>query len=46
MVWPVAAASFLASSAEFAEALTIVLAVGTVNGYRPAMNIMPVHSPS
>ena len=30
-------ASFLASLVEFAEALTIVLAVGTVRGWRPAL---------
>ena len=30
-------AAFLASSVEFVEALTIVLAVGTVEGYRPAL---------
>ncbi len=33
----VLAAAFLASSVEFVEALTIVLAVGTVEGYRPAL---------
>jgi uncharacterized membrane protein len=37
LVWPVLLASFLASSVEFGEALTIVLAVGTVRGFRPAM---------
>lgn len=37
MVWPVLLASFLASSVEFGEALTIVLAVGTVRGFRPAL---------
>src|SRR5579859_1784087 len=44
-VWPVdwvhaaapMAASFLASLVEFVEALTIVLAVGTVSGWRPAL---------
>ena len=36
MVWPVLIAAFLASSVEFGEALTIVLAVGTVRGFRPA----------
>lgn len=30
-------AAFLAASVEFIEALTIVLAVGTVNGFRPAL---------
>lgn len=30
-------AAFLAASVEFVEALTIVLAVGTVNGYKPAL---------
>ena len=30
-------ASFLASLVEFVEALTIVLAVGTVRGWRPAL---------
>ena len=29
--------AFLASLMEFVEALTIVLAVGTVRGWRPAM---------
>lgn len=33
----VAAAAFLASLVEFVEALTIVLAVGTVRGWRPAL---------
>ena len=33
----VLAAAFLASSVEFVEALTIVLAVGTVEGFRPAI---------
>lgn len=37
MVFTVALASFLASSVEFIEALTIVLAVGTVRGFKPAM---------
>jgi uncharacterized membrane protein len=37
VVWTVALASFLASSVEFVEALTIVLAVGTVKGYRLAL---------
>ena len=30
-------AAFLAASVEFVEALTIVLAVGTVNGFKPAL---------
>src|SRR5471030_710998 len=34
---PSMAASFLASLVEFVEALTIVLAVGTVRGWRPAL---------
>jgi uncharacterized membrane protein len=34
---PAVAASFLASLVEFVEALTIVLAVGTVRGWRPAL---------
>lgn len=33
----VVAAAFLASLVEFVEALTIVLAVGTVRGWRPAL---------
>lgn len=37
MNWYVLVAALLASSVEFVEALTIVLAVGTVEGYRPAM---------
>lgn len=37
MNWYVLVAAFLASSVEFVEALTIVLAVGTVEGYRPAL---------
>ncbi len=36
-MWPSVLASFLASSVEFVEALTIVLAVGTVRGWRPAL---------
>lgn len=35
--WPSITASFLASLVEFVEALTIVLAVGTVRGWRPAL---------
>src|ERR1700738_1206189 len=34
---PAFLASFLASLVEFVEALTIVLAVGTVRGWRPAL---------
>jgi len=34
---PVVSAAFLASIVEFVEALTIVLAVGTVRGWRPAL---------
>jgi len=37
MNWYVLVAALLASSVEFVEALTIVLAVGTVEGYRPAI---------
>jgi len=36
-VWPVVAAAFLASLVEFVEALTVVLAVGTVRGWRGAL---------
>lgn len=35
--WPIALAAFLASLVEFVEALTIVLAVGAVRGWRPAL---------
>lgn len=35
--WYVLVAALLASSVEFVEALTIVLAVGTVEGWRPAL---------
>ena len=35
---PVISAAFLASLVEFVEALTIVLAVGTVRGWRPALS--------
>jgi uncharacterized membrane protein len=34
---PIASAAFIASLVEFVEALTIVLAVGTVRGWRPAL---------
>lgn len=37
MNWYVLLAALLASSVEFVEALTIVLAVGTVEGWRPAL---------
>ena len=37
MMAPTVGAAFLASLVEFVEALTIVLAVGTVRGWRPAM---------
>ena len=36
LIWPVMAAAFLASLVEAVEALTIVLAVATVRGWRPA----------
>ncbi|RFB78608.1 COG4280 domain-containing protein [Methylovirgula sp. 4M-Z18] len=36
-VWPVILAAFLASLVEFVEALTVVLAVGTVRGWRGAL---------
>jgi Ca2+/H+ antiporter, TMEM165/GDT1 family len=36
-VGPTVIAAFLASLVEFVEALTIVLAVGTVRGWRPAL---------
>ena len=35
--WPPMLAAFLASLVEFVEALTVVLAVGTVRGWRPAL---------
>lgn len=35
--WPTVLAAFLASLVEFVEALTIVLAVGTVRGWRLAL---------
>jgi uncharacterized membrane protein len=34
---PTVLAAFLASLVEFVEALTVVLAVGTVRGWRPAL---------
>jgi len=37
MQWPTVLAAFLASLVEFVEALTIVLAVGAVRGWRPAL---------
>jgi uncharacterized membrane protein len=36
LIWPVMAAAFLASLVEAVEALTVVLAVATVRGWRPA----------
>jgi uncharacterized membrane protein len=36
LIWPALAAAFLASLVEAVEALTIVLAVATVRGWRPA----------
>ncbi len=36
-VWPTMLAAFLASLVEFVEALTVVLAVGTVRGWRGAL---------
>ena len=36
-IWPHVTAAFLASLVEFVEALTIILAVGTVRGWRPAL---------
>ena len=35
--WPTALAAFLGSAVEFVEALTVVLAVGTVRGWRSAL---------
>src|SRR5579862_9051203 len=35
--WPAMTAAFLASLVEFVEALTVVLAVGSVRGWRPAL---------
>ncbi len=35
--WPTALAAFLASAVEFVEALTVVLAVGAVRGWRSAL---------
>src|ERR1700761_1728155 len=37
-LWPTVLASFLASTVEFVEALTVVLAVGTVRGWRGALS--------
>src|ERR1700727_2559464 len=39
--WPSIVAAFLASLVEFVEALTIVLAVGTVSGWGPAVGGSP-----
>ncbi len=36
-VWPTLLASFMASLVECVEALTVVLAVGTIRGWRPAL---------
>jgi Ca2+/H+ antiporter, TMEM165/GDT1 family len=36
-VWPTVAAAFLASLVEFVEALTVILAVGAVRGWRAAI---------
>ncbi len=36
-VWPATLAAFLASLVEFVEALTVVLAVGTIRGWRGAL---------
>src|SRR5437660_6498014 len=36
LVWPAMTAAFLASLVEAVEALTIILAVATVRGWRPA----------
>src|SRR3954471_20457314 len=36
LIWPAIAAAFLASLVEAVEALTIMLAVATVRGWRPA----------
>ena len=36
LIWPAMAAAFLASLVEAVEALTIVLAVAIVRGWRPA----------
>lgn len=36
--WPTALAAFLASAVEFVEALTVVLAVGAVRGWRGALS--------
>lgn len=37
LVWPIVTAAFLASFVEAVEALTIVLAVAMVRGWRPAL---------
>ncbi|WP_426420222.1 COG4280 domain-containing protein [Bradyrhizobium genosp. A] len=37
LAWPIVTAAFLASLVEAVEALTVVLAVATVRGWRPAM---------
>ena len=37
-LWPTVVASFLASTVEFVEALTVILAVGTVRGWRGALS--------
>jgi uncharacterized membrane protein len=37
-LWPTVLASFLASTVEFVEALTVILAVGTVRGWRGALS--------
>src|SRR5712691_7264416 len=37
LAWPAITAAFLASLVEAVEALTIVLAVGTFQGWRPAL---------
>jgi transposase len=41
LIWPAMAAAFLASLVEAVEALTIVLAVATVRGWRPAGLVGP-----
>ena len=38
--WPTALAAFLASAVEFVEALTVVLAVGAMRGWRSALTGM------
>lgn len=37
LAWPIVTAAFLASLVEAVEALTVILAVATVRGWRPAM---------